>query len=1328
VARPQGHFGPASDTPAAIDRRRLRFGGPRAAALAGLVVGLLAAGFVAAHARAGPAPALDPGPTLPQSQFPNDPGFAPCETQDPVTGCTDNEQWNMYGRLTGDTCLAPGGTVADQPHPDGGLPCWARSAHDPEHAAGVNFTGAWAQGNLGRADVVIAYIEGGVNYSSDSIKDGLDNIYLNRGELPFPERADGTDAGRFDLDGNGRFDIRDYAQDPRVNPPCPDGTAPFTTHEEGTTRGCVAGGQHTYLNQVNIGGAKTPYLSPEDLIAVFGHCRVSGGKLGACPAGGRFDNDHNGYPNDISGWNVQRNTNDPQTDDSAYNHASSLISGLVGEANNNYAGVGRCRECRVMPIKQGAEAVGRSDQLAPAILYATDAGASVISSVVVSYTYTSFAREAIDYANRKGVLLSLDSNDFDSMDHTDGMFYDHALPGNSLTQYPDGAGTRTFRARSNVTSYGTHNVFSGEGNSTSGATPFQAGMLAMVQSAALNARDRGIIPRRLTPNEVRQVMMDTASPVIPQTQSPDVPDQWPGNPDSATDATHTNWSTQYGYGRPNIGASTALIMSGRVPPTAELSSPHWYAYVDPLRRHRLKIRGHVAPSAWHSRGVHWTLEWALGANPGDGDFHTIATGQRRKRGVLGILDLSRIPGGYAAKDPGSTLPPDGPEQYTVTLRLRADDGNGLKGEDRRSFSARHDPDLLPGYPKSIGTEMSAAPTYADLEGRHQLDLVFATYDGVVYALRPDGTEVKGFPVKTRTLAAIDPNDPENYPAASYRSDPKLRKARDPVSGIALGDLEHDGQLEVVATTSNAWVYAWGPGGKLLKGFPVHSQSSFASLPVPTPRSPTDHSRLPSRGNLSPPVLADLEGSGKLDVLMSAYDGFLYAWRPNGQPVPGWPVEVKLPASFLAGTNPNDYIRDAKLISAPSVGDVLHTGKPQVFVPSFECLNSGGTHRSWIYGIWPDGNLHSGGPYMPGWPVGLTSLAACYDQSIDFVEEGATPPSIADFDGSGTLRVVTSGVTGSPVALNGNGSTFKSLSLACPSDSCKPIPPYYPGDPLTVTLTGQGAVGDLLGSGRPQYVLSNTGALSITSALGGQAAALPQTYEKAWDVTTGNVFPTFPRLQDGFPFYVSPLIAGLSSSAERAVVDANDSGWIHAYEPAGGEAPGFPKFTGQWPSFSGVVADPKLDGRLRLAYGTREGSLFVWRVQGDPSRNDSWWHYHHDEHNSGLFGNDTRRPAALASIRVEPRPGGATLHWVAPGDDGVSGGPVRSYEIFASHHKIGPGTLRDAERIEAPKPGPPEQVQEATINAHGSLFVAIRSEDDAGNLSALTQVRVHPGHG
>jgi hypothetical protein len=1274
--------------------------------------------IVAISANAAPSPA----PT------PNDPGLAGCESQDPVSGCTDNEQWDLFGPLTGDTCLAPGGSVHNQPHPDAGLPCWARHATDPQHAAGVDMTGAWAQGNVGRNDVLIAYIEGGVNYRNDGIKDSLDNIYLNKGELPYPEQADGRSAGRYDANGDGHFDIRDYAQDPRVNPACPQGGAPFVKHLEGVTWGCVAHGRHAYIDSVDVAGHETPYLSPEDLIAVFGHCRIVRGITRVCPNGGRFDNDRNGYPNDISGWNFDRNKNDPQTDEPDYSHAPGLISLVGGVANNGYAGVGVCRNCRVVPIKQGAEAVGRTDKWADAILYATDLGATAISSVVVEYSYSSFSQQAVDYANRHGVLVALDSNDFDSMDHTDGMLFDHAIPGNSLAEDQSAPGTTTFRARSNVTSYGTHNIFSGEETSTSGATPFMASILAMTQSAALNARDRHVIPDRLTPNEVKQVLMDTASPVIPQVQFPGVPHQWPGNPGSATNATHTNWSTQYGYGRPDVGAATKLIMSGKVPPTAELDYPHWFQYVDPVRQHKLPIRGFFSRSRWRSRGrASWTLEWALGANPPDSAFHTISTGSAKSRkGVLGVFDLRRIPASYYEHAPTSTLPPDGPEQYTVTLRLRVRDSNGLKAEDRRTIGVRHDPGLLPGYPKHVGGELAAAPTYVDLEGHHQLDLVFATDDGQVEALRPDGSEVPGFPVWSDTERQIDPLNPQNYSARSNR-DPTLRNVHEPLSGIAVGDLFHNGGLEVVATSANADVYVWDAHGDRLRGFPQHSNRRYWSLPVPTPQAPTPHGRLPSRGNWSAPVLADLKGNGRLDILMTAYDGFVYAFRPDGRAVPGWPVQVKMPTADFArfGITPQSYTRDSKLMYPVGVADVLGTGRPQVYVSSFEC--NGGS-KAFLYGIWPDGNRHHGGAYLPNWPVSVPTLSRCYDQSIDFVGEGTSAPVFGPVDGK--LRIFTSGISGPVEALNGDGSVFGSMSGSCTSAACAALPPYRPGDALTVTLTGQGALGDLHNTGTPQYLQSTTGAESLTAGLNAPGpAALPQTYEEAWNPSNGSVATGFPRRQDGFPFFTAPLAADLGDNGTSQVIESNDSYWIHAFDVDGGEAPGFPKYTGQWPSFSGVVGDPEMNGQMRLAYGTREGYLFVWNVHGAMHLQGSWPHYRHDGWNTGLYGLDTVPPAAIVDLRAIRRGSRFTLAWTAPGDDYQLGTAAR-YEIRSSRHPITDASFAHARPLSGvPRPARAGTRQKFVVQAPhaGVVYVAIRAIDAAGNISALSDVVRIPRH-
>src|SRR6202023_3137203 len=103
-----------------------------------------------------------------------------------------------------------------------------------------------------------------------------------------------------------------------------------------------------------------------------------------------------------------------------------------------------------------------------------------------------------------------------------------------------------------------------------------------------------------------------------------------------------------------------------------------------------------------------------------------------------------------------------------------------------------------------------------------------------------------FPVHTHTIASISPLEPQNFHARAYRQS-MFRNVRDPVTGVAVGDLFHNGQLDVVAATDNGFVYAWNAEGKLLSGFPVHSNPAYWTLPVPTPRAATPHSRLPSQG-------------------------------------------------------------------------------------------------------------------------------------------------------------------------------------------------------------------------------------------------------------------------------------------------------------------------------------------------------------------------------------------------------------------------------------------------------------------------------------------------
>jgi hypothetical protein len=131
---------------------------------------------------------------------------------------------------------------------------WRAVVREEEHAMG---TGLWVdrawRRTTGRTDVVIAVLDSGIEWDSQAV---LRKHFLSSAELPLPQDADGAEGADYDLNGDGVFNIDDWADDARVDP-----TA-------GTDRA-----DHL--------------LDPSDLIATF-----SDG----------VDDDGNGYIDDISGW------------------------------------------------------------------------------------------------------------------------------------------------------------------------------------------------------------------------------------------------------------------------------------------------------------------------------------------------------------------------------------------------------------------------------------------------------------------------------------------------------------------------------------------------------------------------------------------------------------------------------------------------------------------------------------------------------------------------------------------------------------------------------------------------------------------------------------------------------------------------------------------------------------------------------------------------------------------------------------------------------------------------------------------------------------------
>ena len=267
------------------------------------------------------------------------------------------------------------------------------------------------------------------------------------------------------------------------------------------------------------------------------------------------------------------------------------------------------------------------------------------------------------------------------------------------------------------------------------------------------------------------------------------------------------------------------------------------------------------------------------------------------------------------------------------------------GSGGQVYIIHHNGVTVSGFPKEIGS-MFAGPAVHDLENDGVVDVVCVTYDKEVWAIEAVGGATKaGFPFTAEsrfstpaTIVDVD-NDGDYEIVAGCNSgdlyvlhhDATLYAQYDTGDdirgGISVGDLNNDGQLDLLFGGYDDNIHVWDPvANELLPGWPVDL----------------------GYNSLSEPVLADLDGDGQLEVLAARKTGKIFGYESDGSLMANFPISVEGSIESSPAIEDIDNDGDLELIIGTTAGlDVIDIKLDAELMDSWS-LYRATMHRTGVY--------------------------------------------------------------------------------------------------------------------------------------------------------------------------------------------------------------------------------------------------------------------------------------------------------------------------------------------------------------------------------------------
>jgi hypothetical protein len=858
----------------------------------------------------------------------------------------------------------------------------------------------------------------------------------------------------------------------------------------------------------------------------------------------------------------------------------------------------------------------------------------------------------------------------------------------------------------------------------------------------------------------------------------------------------------YGYGRVNAAKAVAALVrpplgdssvKSLIPPEVEITSPQWFDQVDPSQA-SFDVTGHVSV---RSGSCSYVVLAAPGHYPSNGvapngDFQQVGAVHSCDSpvdGTLATIDIASLKAQFppgtsftgAQPQPAPTIdngrPFKSPNGFTVKVVASTTQSSvALTGEDERAMWLHRDASLVPGFPRKLdGTSSTgdgaSSPVLVDLDGDNRNELVVGGSDGFVHAYRPNGSELDGWPVRTDQPPLH--TGEQAFDGGGVTTD----VGGAILASVAADDVDHDGLPEVFAADMEGQVYGWDAEGNGI--FHEQSNPDYSGRPL-SPFVNSRHGKFnrTQHGFIGSPVLADLDGDGKLEIVAASMDRHVYAWHADGDPVAGYPVLVVDP-SKLQSIDPDTHQvtfnanagseQQGAIVDTPAVGDLDGAASgpdalPEVVVGTNEeyqadsdggvnadLINSGlyataqtlgvlSPGNSRLYAIKPggdaDANPNPSNAIRSGWPA---KIGLAMTELLPVVGEGVTgSPAIGPVDcptgGSGP-KVTAMPAAGFSYVLNPDGVSCygrdangadRVLNSVVPGGN----PQKY--DLASISAVGHPAFADLGGVATGISVLAPATGLFRALDIGFNEYQGGQDYIMGWNASTGLARAGWPVVVNDLQFLTGPAAADIDGQPGDEVIGGTASFDLVAVNNLTQPVSGWPKLTGDW-----TVAVPTIGswGTIDTGSGvhkqviglTRSGYLFAYDTPAGPCTSSSWPRFHHDNANSGDYRRDASLPGKPTNESVSGPDGPREITLDPPGDDLLCGTATK-YEVVTSDDPIedagdfdGATALSGAAAPTAP--GTPQTLQ-VPPGAH--RYVALRAADEQGNVGRFVSFDLGSG--